>query len=175
LNDFSDDILVGASRRGDKSAYAILVKRHYRHVFAVCLGVLGNIHDAEDTAQDAMLKGFLRIKKLRNGEQFGEWILRIAKNLCIDFLRRKRPVRRLGANQAAQVRQAANENHDLQRAIGLLPQELRLPLVMYYFDNKNARTIAEKLNISHSGACHRIKAARKQLHKLLTERVHDEQ
>ena len=86
MSDFSDDILVAASRRGDKSAYALLVKRHYRHVFAVCLGVLGNVDDAEDISQDAMLKGFLKIRKLCSDEQFDQWILRIAKNLCIDFL-----------------------------------------------------------------------------------------
>jgi DNA-directed RNA polymerase specialized sigma subunit len=41
---------------------------------------------------------------------------------------------------------------------------------MYYFDGKNAKTIAEKLDISHSGACQKIREARKQLHELLTER-----
>ena len=79
------------------------------------------------------------------------------------------------AKQLAQRREATDENHDLQEAIGRLPQEYRLPLVMYYFDNKSAKTIAEKLNISHSGVCYKIRAARKQLHKLLTERVHNEQ
>ena len=175
MNDFSDDILVAASRRGDKSAYALLIKRHYRHVFAVCLGVLANVDDAEDIAQDAMLKGFLKIKKLRESEQFGQWILRVSKNLCIDFLRRKKCARAFLGKQALQRRQTTNENHDLQQALGRLSQEFRLPLVMYYFDNKSAKAIAEKLKISHSGVCQRIRAARKQLHKLLTEGVHDEQ
>jgi RNA polymerase sigma-70 factor (ECF subfamily) len=52
-----DENVVRACRQGDSDAYAVLVNRHYRHVFALCLGVLGNIHDAEDIAQDAMLKG----------------------------------------------------------------------------------------------------------------------
>ena len=174
MNDFSDDILVAASQRGDKSAYALLVKRHYRHVFAVCLGVLANADDAEDIAQDVMLRGFLEIRKLRDSEQFDRWILRIAKNLCIDFLRRKKRAKAYMAKQAVQSRQTTNENHDLEEAIRHLPQEFRLPLVMYYFDNKSAKTIAEKLKISHSGVCQRIRAARKQLHKLLTEGVHNE-
>lgn len=175
MDDFSDDILIAASQRGDKSAYALLVKRHYRHVFAVCLGVVANVDDAEDIAQDVMLKGFLKISKLRSSEQFGRWILRIAKNLCIDFLRRKKYARASLAKQAAQQRQTTNENHDLQQAIRDLPQEYRLPLVMYYFDNKSAKSIAEKLNISHSGVCQRIRDARRQLHKLLTEGVHNEE
>ncbi|MHC4483279.1 MAG: RNA polymerase sigma factor [Planctomycetota bacterium] len=175
MNDFSDDILVAAGQRGDKRAYALLVKRHYRYVFGVCLGMLGNIHDAEDIAQDAMLRGFLKIKKLRSSEQFGEWILRIAKNLCIDFLRRKRQVRALAARQAAERRQTTNAGIDLEEAIGRLPREYRLPLVMYYFDNKSTKTIGEKLNISYSGVCKRIRTARKELHRLLTEEVHNGQ
>jgi RNA polymerase sigma-70 factor (ECF subfamily) len=174
LNGFSDDILVAASGRGDKSAYALLVKRHYRRVFAVCLGIVGNVYDAEDIAQDAMLKGFVEIKKLRSNERFEQWILRIAKNLCIDLVRRRRHVKALSAEQTSAERPKASENSDLQEAIRRLPQEFRLPLVMYYFDNKSAKRIAEMLNISHSGVCHRIIAARKQLHKLLTKGVHDE-
>jgi RNA polymerase sigma-70 factor (ECF subfamily) len=175
LNDFSDDILVAAGQRGDKSAYGHLVRRYYRYVFAVCLGMLGNAHDAEDIAQDAMLKGFLKIEKLRSGEHFSDWILRIAKNLCVDFLRRKRYAKAFAAKQTAERQQTTNESHDLEEAVRRLPLEYRLPLVMYYFDNKSAKSIAEQLNISHSGVCRRIRAARMQLHELLSEEVHDEQ
>jgi len=75
LNVHSDENVVRACQQGDKSAYAVLVKEHYRHVFALSLGVLANVHDAEDVAQEAMLKGFLKIKKLRRAEQFESWIL----------------------------------------------------------------------------------------------------
>jgi len=174
LNDCLDENLVAACRNGDRTAYAVLAKRHYRHVFAVCLGVLGNAHDAEDIAQEAMLKGFTRIRKLRNGSRFETWVLRIARNLCIDFLRRQKHIKAVPAQQPSRSIQTANENHDLQQAIQRLPQELRLPLVMYYFDNKNSKAIAKKLNISHSGVCQRIRTARKQLHKMLTEEVRNE-
>lgn len=174
MNDRLDETMVRACRDGDKAAYAVLVKRHYRHVFALCLGVLGNVHDAEDVAQEAMLKGMLKIQKLSKGEQFEAWILQIAKNLCIDFFRRRRRVKPLASEQVMQPQQLTKENHDLEHAIRRLPQELRLPLTMYYFDGKNAKTIAAKLNISHSGACQRIRTARKQLHELLTERFKNE-
>ena len=166
----SDETVVRACRQGDKAAYAVLVRKHYRHVFALCLGVLGDAHDAEDMAQEAMLRGMLKIRKLSRGERFEAWILQIAKNLSIDFLRKQKRLRPLAAEQPAEPLPRANENHDLQQAIRRLPQELRLPLTMYYFDQRSAKTIAEKLNISHSGACQRIRAARKQLHHLLTER-----
>ncbi len=174
MNARSDETVVHACRQGDKTAYAVLVKKHYRHVFALCLGVLGDVHDAEDMAQEAMLRGMLKIRKLNSGERFEVWILQIAKNLCIDFLRKQKRLKPLAAEQPAEPPRRANENHDLQQAIRRLPQELRLPLTMYYFDQRSAKTIAQKLNISHSGACQRIRAARKQLHHLLTERDNHE-
>jgi len=167
VDDRSDEILVAESCQGDKNAYAILVERHYRHVFAMCFGILTDIHDAEDIAQEVMLKGLLKIAELRKTEQFGRWLLRIAGNLCIDLLRRRKRIK-LAYEYSAQTQQSINENHDLHWAIKKLPGELRVPLVMYYFDNKNAKAIAERLNISHSGACQRIRTARQQLHELLT-------
>ena len=64
---------------------------------------------------------------------------------------------------------------ELERIAKIIPQqyhqELRLPLTMYYFEQKNAKIIAEKLKISHSGACQRLRDARKMLHEILTEGV----
>jgi RNA polymerase sigma-70 factor (ECF subfamily) len=171
VDERSDEILVAASCQGDKSAYAVLVERHYRHVFAMCFGMLANVHDAEDIAQDAMLKGLSKIAELRQGIQFGRWILRIAINLCVDLIRSRKRIKRVDAEYSAIAQQAMNENHDLHHAIERLPKELRVPLVMYYFENKNAKAIAERLNISHSGACQKIRSARQQLHELLTGRL----
>jgi hypothetical protein len=78
LDESSDQELALASCRGDRTAYAHLVRRHYKSVFLVCLGVLGNVHDAEDAAQDAMLKGFQQVRQLRDATQFGGWIVAVS-------------------------------------------------------------------------------------------------
>ena len=163
--------LVSAYKQKNIAAYSIFVKEHYRSVFALCLGMLANVQDAEDIAQEAMLKGFQNIDKLDKDERFRAWIMKIAKNLCIDFIRRRKKTSDVVAEQKVESKSVANENHDLQRAIQKLPQELRLPLTMFYFEQKNAKVIASKLEISHSGACQKIRDARKMLHEILTERV----
>lgn len=175
MNARLDIDVIRACQKGDKAAYAVLVNRHYKGVFALCLGMLGNIHDAEDATQEAMLKGLLRIRKLHKPDLFEWWLLQIARNICIDFLRRQKRMKTPGAKESRQAGLQTGDNDDLQQAIRRLPQELRVPLTMFYFDSKDARTIAEKLNISHSGACQKIREARRQLHELLTERTNDEQ
>jgi RNA polymerase sigma-70 factor (ECF subfamily) len=169
LNDAIDDKVVRACQAGNQGAYATLAERHYRHVFALCLGMVGNVHDAEDIAQEAMLKGWAGIRKLARHGRFEPWILKIARNLCLDFLRRQKRLRARAAEHRVEHTGKANENHDLERAIGRLPLELRVPLTMYYFEQRDAGNIAKKLNISHSLACQRIRTARAELHALLTE------
>jgi RNA polymerase sigma-70 factor (ECF subfamily) len=169
LDDCRDENLVAACRSGDKSAYAILVRRHYKHVFLVCLGVLGTTHDAEDIAQDAMLRGFTEIRKLRDGSQFGRWITKTAKNLCINFVQRKKRAGKIIGETANRQNARTTEIADLQRAIASLSPQIRLPLVMYYFNGESVKNVAEKLSLSGSAVYARLQTAIKQLHKLLDE------
>lgn len=156
----------------DKAAYESLVGRHYKHVFAVCLGMLANVHDAEDAAQETMLKGFVKMKDINDQQRFGAWIVRVARNLCIDHLRRRNRQKPPAAEApAAPSRQDENALGDLEQAVGRLPMELRVPLLMYYFDGRSAASIAEHLNMSHATTCLRLRKARRQLHELMTERI----
>ncbi|MFC1795314.1 RNA polymerase sigma factor, partial [Planctomycetota bacterium] len=162
-----DENLVMASRKGDKSAYALLVRRHYKHVFIVCLGVAGNIEDAEDATQEAMLKGYLQLKKLRNSSQFGPWITKIARNLCLNIIHRKQRTREILADKATRPIGIRSENERLQQAIGDLPLEIRQPLVLYFFDDQNVQTVASNLKVSTSVVYSRLRIAINELHRLL--------
>jgi len=169
LNVKTDRELVEASKKGVKDAYAELVRRYYKLVFAVCFGILANAADAEDAAQDAMLAGYLKIGSLHSNERYEQWIIQIAKNLCIDMVRRKRHVKLILAQNIGQIAVKPQENHqDLEAGIKRLPLELRMPLIMYYFNGKNLVSIAERFKISHTQVSKRINEARKQLFKWLT-------
>jgi RNA polymerase sigma-70 factor, ECF subfamily len=170
MNDGADDKVVRTCQQGDTTAYAGLVQRHYRHVFALCLGFLANVHDAEDVAQDTVLKGLQSIRRLSRPGQFEPWILRIAKNLCIDLLRRRQRIKKYAAEPEPVLTPDSNEDRDLEQALRRLPQELRLPLTLFYFEHKDAASIARQLKISPSLTYDRLRAARQELHKLLTER-----
>jgi len=169
LDERSDNDLVQASCQGDRTAYAGLVGRHYGEVFLVCLGVLANVHDAEDVAQDAMIKGFERIRQLRQGSQFGGWVIAIARNLSVNLLRGRRSAQKtLGIEPVSHEHPGESDHEDLQWAVAQLPWDLRLPLVMYYFDGQNVKAVAEKLEISTSGVYQKLRTAVKELHDILT-------
>ncbi len=169
MNDRSDKDLFVSCLAGDRSAYEFLVRKHYKRIFLICLGILGNVHDAEDIAQDAMLKGYEQIRTLRDGSKFGLWIARIAKSLCINFIRRKKYARTAVAERAVHANQSVNEYDNLQQAIEQLPQETRSPLVMYYFDGQSVKTVADRLQMSTSTVYLKLRTAIMELHNLLAK------
>jgi RNA polymerase sigma-70 factor (ECF subfamily) len=169
LDERSDKEIAWASHQGDRTAYAVLVQRHYKSVFLVSLGVLGNVHDAEDVAQDAMIKGFERVRQLRDASQFGGWIVAIARNLSINLLRKRKTVAKARIpERPVEPEQTESSHEGLQQAVARLPWDLRLPLVMYYFDDQDVKTVAEKLAISTSGVYLKLRTAIKELHEILT-------
>lgn len=165
----TDKELVRACRKGDKGAYAQLVDRYARRVFGVCLGVLGNVHDAEDAAQDSLIAGFTRIGGLKDAGQFGGWITTIARNQCLDLMRRRKLTRKKLSDKKEQIPDAGRdcEYPQLEKAISLLPEKYRTPLLLYYFEDQSAEKVAEVLKITPAGVMTRLSRGRIKLRKLL--------
>jgi RNA polymerase sigma-70 factor (ECF subfamily) len=129
--------------------------------------MLGNAHDAEDIAQQTLLKGFAGIRHIRRNAKFGAWISRIAKNLCVDFIRRQKLRQGSLAGRVTASQSSPKEYPELMKALTELPEEYRLALMLYYFDGRSAKTVAEVFEISEGAAQARLSRARKQLRKLL--------
>ncbi len=162
----SERQLIRDTLAGDKAAAERLVKEHSKRVLGVCFAVVGDMRDAEDLAQETLLRGLGRLRQLRDGERFGAWIGSIARNLSIDFLRR----RRMSGEAAAwdpPPETAEKEYGELHDAIARLPEEYRLPLILYYFDGRSTESVAETLGISPAGVLTRLSRARKELRLLL--------
>lgn len=167
MNGDQENKLVAACRDGDRSAYACLVQSYSGRIFAICYGTLGNTYDAEDMAQQTLLRGFTNIGQIRRNEKFGAWISRIAKNLCVDFIRRQKRRQDLRPGEVAVGRDSSQEHPELRKALAELPEEHRLALMLYYFDGRSAKAVAEAFEISEGAALARLSRARKQLRRLL--------
>ena len=160
----------------DRRNYSELVREHSARIFAICFSMLANRDDAEDITQQVFLKGFSDIKQLRDASKFGVWITQIAKHMCMDFLRRKK-LNKIALKQIADNEMKDERAHDdskynrLQSALMQLSEEYRLPLMLYYFDGKSTKNIAELLEITVDLAHTHLSRARKKLRELLiTER-----
>lgn len=167
MNEDLEKKLVVACREGDRSASAKLAKHYSGRIYAICLGMLRHRENAEDIAQQALLKALTNIKQLRDDEQFGSWIARIAKNLCIDFIRKQKHKQNCIVEPAAASQRDPKEYPELQAALAKLSEEHRLALMLFYFDGRSTRNIAKTLEISEALAQKRLSRARKKLRNLL--------
>ena len=165
-----DHFLVNEARRGDAKAFEGLVERHYRSVFALCYGMVSNLHDAQDLAQKTMLKAFKKVKKLENPERFSNWICSIARNTCRDHIRNRRFFQSIPEHNISSLNQKTEDHEELRQAIGQLPEEMRVPLLMYYFDGKKSKTIAHTLEMTDSAVRQRLRKARRKLYEMLKNR-----
>lgn len=136
----------------------------------MCMGILGNAADSDDIAQETFIRGFTRLGALRSGESFGPWIAQVARNLCRDHLRVNARRRELVEQHVREVSGEAADYTALHEALAELPERYRTPLMLFYFDGKDAKRLAEELEISHAGACTRLSRARRELRRIIEKR-----
>jgi len=84
----SDEMLMVRYRRGDQGAFVELVRRYERSLFNFALRYLRQRHRAEEVTQEAFLRVVRRAGDFKHESKFSTWIFSIARNLCIDELRR---------------------------------------------------------------------------------------
>ena len=159
----TQDNQVKASQAGDKQAYTELIRRYYASVYLLCAGLLGNPSDAEDVAQEVFLKGYLKIRTLRRPDHFEGWIRRIARNECVNYLRRKKRTPggfEIREELIAAAGTAPDPPHEeLRQAVAALPCDLRTPLLLYYFDGRKVDHVAEMLGVSRVSIYRKLKEA----------------
>jgi RNA polymerase sigma-70 factor (ECF subfamily) len=89
----TDEELVESYLGGDESAFKLLTERHLNGVYTFAVRLVGDGAAAEDIAQETFLKAWKSIGKYNAGSsKFKTWVLRIARNTAIDFLRKKKHV-----------------------------------------------------------------------------------
>src|SRR5919204_2194795 len=86
--------LARAAARGDRSAFARLVEMHKRVVYGLCLRLLQDAEEARDAAQETFVRAWSAIGTYDPSQPFAPWLLRIARNHCIDVVRRRLPAAR---------------------------------------------------------------------------------
>jgi len=139
--------------------------------YRVALGVLRNAAEAEDVAQEAMLRAYRNFHRLRDRDRFRGWIARTAWRLALDRMRaaRRRESRELAAVESSPERGVENivasrefELH-VARAMDALPEKLRLVMVLAAIEGYNMREVAALLAIPEGTVRSRLFLARKQL------------
>ena len=86
-DDTPDEVLVTRSQRGDRIALGLLVRRHQRALFALCLRYVRDTDEAADLVQRSFVRAMAKLSDLRDAAVFRSWLLRIGAHLSLNHLR----------------------------------------------------------------------------------------
>ncbi len=171
--------------KGDQNAFGEIVEIYKDKVFQLSFRMLGNRHEAEDIAQEAFIRAYVNIQSYNINLKFSTWLYRIATNLCIDRIRKKKPDYYLDAEVAgtegltmySQIPAKTPLPEDdveslelqdtIQREISKLPEKYRTVIVLKYIEELSLNEISEILDMPLGTVKTRIHRGREALRKQL--------
>jgi RNA polymerase sigma-70 factor (ECF subfamily) len=153
----------------DTATFNALFRAHAQAVFAICLANNHNYHDAEDIMQSVFLKAIAKVSNVRKPAQVRSWLLQVARRMCVDFHRRRKPTKPLESEPPNPTVHIAVPCERLHAAIQRLPQNYREIIVLYYLDGRKCSSVADSLGIAEPAVRQRLVRARAMLHDLLQE------
>lgn len=112
--DIANDI-IKRSKEGDKKAFGLLVRKHQNMVFSLALKMLADGQEAEDTVQDVFIHIWYHIKQYdeRKGD-FAAWVYAVAVHICLDKIKRQKPLLATTYDESAFLRYASGRNPEQQ-------------------------------------------------------------
>jgi RNA polymerase sigma factor (sigma-70 family) len=165
-----ESVLVKRAQGGDGQAFAELVTRHKKHIWAVCLRITNNGADAEDALQEALTAAWQHLDKFRGDAKFSTWMHRVAANAALAVVRRRRDVLvedfEYGDTGIADDRDAYREFDDtdrVQAALRSIPPDFRAALVLREYGGLTYEEIASHQGIPVATVKSRLNRAKKAL------------
>lgn len=178
---YSDESLMEFLSQGEEAALADLVRRYQNDVFRFCLHYLKDVELAKEAAQETFLRVYVARERFDVSRKFKPWMLCIARNLCLNELKRKKTVQMESLEEyasssreesgavlpvseegPAEVLMARERREALMQLIDRLPGEAREMVVLRYFERMSARDIAEIVDSTEG-------AVRTRLHRILKD------
>ena len=183
----AEDVLVRRVQNGDSDAFFELVRPYERAVFLTALSLVRNDADAEDVAQEAILKAFKNLARFRQEAKFSTWLIQIAINEAKMRLRKDRrhlyesiDEGRLGdegdyiPKDFADWREIPSEALEqkelrkaLTKALDSLPEKYRTVLILRDVQHLSIAETAQVLGLSEANVKTRLSRARLQMRDAL--------
>src|SRR6202167_5403876 len=161
---------------GDLRAFEKLVLRYQRRVVANCRYITRDPNNAEDLAQEVLVKAFFGLRGFEGRSTFGSWLQRIKINHCLNYLKKQAGRSYVGVEErdveefdqlqvratAEQQAGAISDRQLISEVLDSMSNTLRIPLVLCDMDELSYEEVAQSLRISLSAAKMRIKRGREE-------------
>lgn len=186
MNQYSDYELVQAYISGNEAAVETILSRYKRKVYTYIYYRIRNKEIVADLFQDTFIKVFKSIKENKYAEdgKFGAWLMRIAHNLVVDYIRKDSRLKtvavdaydydflnnkKLTEGTTEQVIIKNEIDHDIRKLLDYLPDNQREVIIMRQFLGMSFKEIAEETNVSINTALGRMRYALINLKRIIEE------
>jgi RNA polymerase sigma-70 factor (ECF subfamily) len=169
---------IAAVKNGDAASYDYLVSKYMKRVVSIAWGIVRNAHDAEDLAQEALVRAYQNIGRFKTGEPFGPWIYRIVTNLSLDLVKHRQrfpheelpdthPASRIdSADLLAEANELARR---IDQAIESLPDMQRQVARLYLVEHFDHAEIGEMTGLTEGTVRSHLSLARAKLREKLAD------
>jgi RNA polymerase sigma-70 factor (ECF subfamily) len=171
-------LLIGQASSGDTHAFELIVRRFERNVLTTAFRLLGNLEDAQDSAQEVFLKIHRHLERFDGERKFEPWLYRVTVNVCRDHWRRQKTgtiLRSEMPDQVADGNQSTGNPHRrlraeedkqlLYQALAKLPEKERAAIVLRDLQGFSTAEVAEILGSSEVTVRSQISKARVRIKK----------
>jgi RNA polymerase sigma-70 factor (ECF subfamily) len=182
----SESALIVALRRREPEAFTILFETYSDKIFRLAVGMLEDEVEAESIVQDSFLRLFEKLDEFEGRSKLGTWLYRVAYNLTVDKLRKRRPTISLESATddesiplpammmdwtllPEKLLTESEISAELDKAIGNLPEKFKVVFILREIEGLSTQETADILNISISAAKVRLHRARLFLREQLAE------
>jgi len=165
-----------------EAGFAELYTAHYRQVRGLCRQLLGSADRAEDAAQEAFARAYRAFASYDPAQPFAGWVMSIARNYCMDLLRRRSKEVTLFGSEAEEAAAAEAPGVDglgaaltqerataVNAAVAKLPERYRVPLALAYYSDADYDDIAKTLGITRNHVGVLLCRAKQLLRQSMTE------
>ena len=153
-------------RHGDEAAMGALIAKHRTRLVRVAANVLRDSFEAEDVTQEAFLKAFREIHKLRDECAFSGYIYKICIRLCMDRLRSRKTESMVVDKPEPSRGQQIETRVVVENLLGELTPELRLTLVLREMEQLSYEEVADMMRVPVGTVRSRLHTARERFRNL---------
>lgn len=176
---------IARAAKGDANAFETLMGAYEKKIYALCLRMMGNPHDGEDAAQEAMLRIWRTIGQYRFESAFSTWVYRVTASCCMDAIRKRQrheqpSLEEMGeasgfdpadGSETPQEQTERKETRSaIRQAIAAVPEGMREVFLLRDVHGLSVEETAQALQIAQGTVKSRLARARKKIAAELKQR-----
>ncbi|WP_271404879.1 RNA polymerase sigma factor [Tenacibaculum soleae] len=182
----TDQTYINLTLKGDTNAFAFLVDKYKTMIFTLALKMVKSREEAEEISQDTFIKAFKNLSKFKGESKFSTWLYKIGYRTALDSLKKHKEkystdtideitINKISSTESILDRLERKERAEIINNCMLrLPEDERIILWMFYFDELSLKEIITITNFSEANVKVKLHRARKRLLSIIKQNVEPE-